>query len=151
MDHASCMCAASRNSTPFLLSVQDALLLDQSNEFQTLRTHLAHAAPSKLCPEHERLEGPEDHASWLVMRDILHALLAPVVALYDHATNIAQDYVRSYRPEDLEFAYSGKARNAYVWLQSFLSTERDWCLSRDCPGKSPLSARPLAVIPRSDH
>lgn len=133
MDNSS-MCVANSNVTPFLISVQDALLLDQSAEFQILRSHLrTDISKNNFCASHSHKEDSDDHAAWTVMRDILHALLAPIVALYDHSSSIAQDSVRSYRQEDLEYAFSGKARNAYVWLQSFLSTERDWCLSQDCP------------------
>lgn len=35
----------------------------------------------------------------------------------------------------MEYAFSGPARSAFVWLQCFLSSakERDWCYTRGCP------------------
>lgn len=80
-------------------------------------------------------------AQWLLIRDILHALLVPVVELFDKAVSIAHRVTpatlsrRQSRPEDLEFAFAGDGRSAFLWLQCFLSTEReqDWCSTRGCP------------------
>lgn len=130
----SCLCAATPNPTPFLFTVQDALTLDTSEGFQILREHLAATIKHDFCNNH-RTSDAEDSQAWLVVRDVLHALLAPIVALEEHATRVAEAYVRSPRSEDLEFAYYGRGRNAFVWLQSFLSSDMDWCLSNGCPGK----------------
>ena len=64
----------------------------------------------------------------------MHALLAPIVALTNHATGIAKRYTKLERPSDVEFAFRGRGRNAFVWLQSFLAEDEDWCLSEACPG-----------------
>jgi len=130
---ASCLSVTTPNVTPFLLTVQDALALDASEGFQILREHLAANITYPFCPDHTSTNA-ETLQPWLVMRDVLHALLAPIVALQEHATRVAQAYTQSVRQEDFEFAYQGKGRNAFVWLQSFLSTDMAWCLSNGCPG-----------------
>lgn len=147
MDEQSCLCAARQNVTPFLLSVQDAVLLDSSEEFQVLRRHLANPAKQSFCESHDDLATNDgDQASWLALRDILHALLAPVVALYEHSTSIAQRALNSNREEGFEYAFSGRARNAFVWLQSFIDTDKNWCLTQGCPGMSLL----LCLAGRAD-
>nr|POE46242.1 hypothetical protein CFP56_73204 [Quercus suber] len=71
----------------------------------------------------------------LFVRDILHALLVPILELFDKACSVAAQYTHAIRPEDLESAFAGQARAAFVWLQCFLSShqERDWCYTRGCP------------------
>ncbi|KAK8217504.1 hypothetical protein M8818_001262 [Zalaria obscura] len=126
-------CLVSPNATPFIIKVSDAILLESSEGFSILREHLANACPNDLCKDHAT-NNPEDQQSWLVMRDILHALLAPVVHLFDNTVRVARKATGGERPEELEYAYRGRARTAFVWLQSFLDVEEeDWCLSRDCP------------------
>lgn len=127
------LCLASPNATPFIITVQDAILLESSEGFSILRQHLAETCIHGFCEEHS-VESAEDQQAWISMRDILHALLAPIVALQDHATSVAQRFTGATTPEGLEFAFQGVGRNAFVWLQSFLSTDADWCLSNDCPG-----------------
>lgn len=69
------------------------------------------------------------------MRDVLHALLVPVVELFDKACGVASAATHATKLEDLEYAFTGSARSAFVWLQCFLSSEkeRDWCYTRGCP------------------
>lgn len=129
----SAHCLASPNATPFIITVQDAILLDQSEGFGILRQYLADGACHDFCEEHYS-KNHDDLQAWHVMRDVLHALLAPVVALTGHATSIAERYTKSRRPSDIEFAFRSRGRNAFVWLQSFLAEEEDWCLSKACPG-----------------
>lgn len=126
-------CLTSPNATPFTVTVQDAILLDRSEGFSILREHLADYSCNEFCEDHYS-ESLEDLQSWVVMRDVLHALLAPVVALTSHATGIAQRYTKSERASAIEFAFRGRGRNAFVWLQSFLADDEDWCLSKACPG-----------------
>lgn len=66
---------------------------------------------------------------------MLHALLVPIVELFEKACAVASEATRATKLEDLEYAYSGEARSAFVWLQCFLSTEkeREWCWTRGCP------------------
>ncbi|KAF2149399.1 hypothetical protein K461DRAFT_296872 [Myriangium duriaei CBS 260.36] len=128
---SSCLCVASPNVTPFIVSVQDALMLGQSEGFNILRKHLGTTLSNDFCDVH--VCSGEDQKAWLVIRDILHALLAPVVALQDHAARVAEESLRTFRQEALEYAFYGNARGAFVWLQSFLSSELSWCLSTGCP------------------
>jgi hypothetical protein len=67
-------------------------------------------------------------------RDILHALLVPVIELYDKAESTAAHFTRSANPADHEYAYTASARAAFLWLQCFLDRERDWSYTRGCPG-----------------
>lgn len=94
----------------------------------------------RLCDEHSRNHPAEKDTSealeaWLVVRDLLHALLVPVVELFDKASTVASQATQAVKLEDLEYAFSGPARSAYVWLQCFLSSEkeREWCYTRGCP------------------
>lgn len=72
---------------------------------------------------------------WLLVRDAFHALLVPIVELYDKATTLAAHATAATKAEDLEIAFTGQARSAYVWLRYFLSTEkhRNWCYTKGCP------------------
>jgi len=66
---------------------------------------------------------------------MLHALLVPVVELFDNACSVASTATGATKLEDLEYAFTGSARSAFLWLQCFLSSakERDWCYTRGCP------------------
>lgn len=70
----------------------------------------------------------------ILHRDILHALLVPVIELYDKAESTAYHFTRSSNPADHEYAYTSSARAAFLWLQCFLDRERDWSYTRGCPG-----------------
>lgn len=136
-----CLSMASPNATPFLITVQDAIMLEHSEGFNILRYHLSRECQNDFCSVHKEFCTFENKQSWIVMRDLLHALLAPIVALFDNAARIAKKVTHAITPEDLEFAFRGRARGAFVWLQSFLASDEDFCLSRGCPGKAHLSAR----------
>ena len=71
----------------------------------------------------------------VLTRDILHALLVPIVELYDKATSLALTATHASRIEQLEYCFTGAARSAFVWLQCFLASakERDWCYTKGCP------------------
>lgn len=87
-----------------------------------------------LCDEHTPAH-VEDISRWLIVRDVLHALLVPIVELFDKAAALAATATHASKLEDLEYAFSGQARSAFLWLQCFLSNakERDWCYTRGCP------------------
>lgn len=87
-----------------------------------------------LCDEHTPAH-LENLDRWLLVRDVLHALLVPVVELFDKAVSLALLTTHAARVEDLEFAYHDEARSAFLWLQCFLSSEkeREWCYTRGCP------------------
>lgn len=71
---------------------------------------------------------------FLLHRDVLHALLMPIVQLFNRASEIASAALCSQCPEDLELAFSGEARSAFLWMQCFLHDEEEWCRSLACPG-----------------
>lgn len=86
---------------------------------------------SRFCEHHD---DPSHTAQHILNRDILHALLVPVIELFDKAESTACHYTRSNNPADHEYAYTASARAAYLWLQCFLERERDWSYTRGCPG-----------------
>jgi hypothetical protein len=70
-------------------------------------------------------------------RDVLHALLMPIVELYRRAEGLASTALCTAKSEDLELAFAGEARGAFLWLQCFVTGEDgDWCRTRGCPGTS---------------
>ena len=89
---------------------------------------------SRLCDEHTPAH-LENLARWLIVRDVLHALLVPVVELFDKAVTLAAAATRASKVEELEYAFKGQGRSAFLWLQCFLSNEkeREWCYTRGCP------------------
>lgn len=88
----------------------------------------------RLCDSHSPAH-LEDLERWTIVRDVLHALLVPVVELFDKACGVAAAATNATKLEDLEYAFTGASRGAFVWLQCFLSSEkeRDWCYTRGCP------------------
>ncbi|KNG51017.1 hypothetical protein DDE82_008136 [Stemphylium lycopersici] len=71
--------------------------------------------------------------TWLLHRDILHALIMPVVTLFSRASTLASAALCTQRSSDLELAFSGESRSAFIGLQCFLTEEADWCRTRGCP------------------
>ncbi|KXS99252.1 hypothetical protein AC578_6183 [Pseudocercospora eumusae] len=122
------------NASPFLLKSNDVDLLSQSNGFSILRLHLAKHYKYELCDKHTPAH-LKDIDRWLVTRDVLHALLVPIVELFDKACGVAAAAAHATKLEDLEYAFTGQARGAFVWLQCFLSSERErkWCYTQGCP------------------
>lgn len=96
-----------------------------SPTLQTLTKH------PRFCDDHSN---PSLIPSFLLNRDILHALLVPIIELFDKAASTAAHYTRSDKPADHEIAYTSSARAAFLWLQCFLDRERDWSYTRGCPG-----------------
>ncbi|EMD00464.1 hypothetical protein BAUCODRAFT_28822 [Baudoinia panamericana UAMH 10762] len=121
-------------ASPFLLRVSDVEALGQSQGFNILQQHLAQQYTFELCESHTPAES-EDPDEWLIIRDVLHALLVPIVELFDKACSVAAQVTRASKLEDLEYAFTEQARSAFVWLQCFLSSEREreWCYTRGCP------------------
>jgi len=58
----------------------------------------------------------------------------PVVQLFNRASTLAFAALCTTKPEDLELAFSGEARSAFLFLQCFIGEEEDWCYTRGCPG-----------------
>jgi hypothetical protein len=59
----------------------------------------------------------------------------PVVELFKRASALAQAALCTQKAADLELAFAGEARGAFLWLQCFLGEEEQWCCTRGCPGK----------------
>ncbi|KAF2267756.1 hypothetical protein CC78DRAFT_47074 [Lojkania enalia] len=57
----------------------------------------------------------------------------PVVELYKRASALAEAALCTKKNEDLELAFGGEARGAFLWLQCFISEEEDWCQTIGCP------------------
>lgn len=70
----------------------------------------------------------------MLHRDILHALIMPVVALFKRASALAEAALCTRRTEDLELAFAGEARGAFLCLQCILTEEEEWCKGMGCPG-----------------
>lgn len=89
---------------------------------------------SRLCHSHSATH-LENQERWTIVRDVLHALLVPIVELFDKACGVAAAATNATRLEDLEYAFTGASRGAFVWLQCFLSSEkeRNWCYTIGCP------------------
>ncbi|KAK0834705.1 hypothetical protein LTR73_000994 [Friedmanniomyces endolithicus] len=121
--------------SPFVLQPQELDLLSHSDGFSILREHLAQHYSYELCDKHACAHRPTNLDAWLVVRDLLHALLVPVVELFDKACTVASQATHALKLEDLEYAFTGPARSAFVWLQCFLSSdkEREWCYTQGCP------------------
>jgi hypothetical protein len=58
----------------------------------------------------------------------------PVIQLFNRASALAFSALYTSKSEDLELAFSGDARSAFLWLQCFISEEEVWCHTRGCPG-----------------
>ncbi|KAI5359603.1 hypothetical protein Slin15195_G072300 [Septoria linicola] len=121
-------------TSPFLLKADDVDTLAHSDGFQILRLHLRDHYSYELCDRHIPAD-TEELERWVITRDVLHALLVPVVELFDRACGVASAITHATKLEDLEYAFTGQSRSAFVWLQCFLSAERerDWCYTRGCP------------------
>ncbi|KAK1919832.1 hypothetical protein P3342_002125 [Pyrenophora teres f. teres] len=116
--------------SPFLMPQEDVEALGQSKAFCALRRCLAGEAA--FCATHAHCT-PQAKQTWLLHRDILHALIMPVVTLFSRASTLASAALCTQRTSDLELAFSGESRSAFIGLQCFISEEADWCRTRGCP------------------
>ncbi|KAF1917706.1 hypothetical protein BDU57DRAFT_174453 [Ampelomyces quisqualis] len=116
--------------SPFAIPREDVEALTESEGFCMLRNYLARNAD--FCNEHGQcnLEAQE---TWLLHRDILHALIMPVVTLFRRASALAEAALCTRRTEDLELAFAGEARGAFLCLQCILTEEEEWCRGTGCP------------------
>lgn len=67
----------------------------------------------------------------------------PVVTLFERASALAEAALCTRKTEDLELAFAGEARGAFLCLQCFLTEEEEWCKGSGCPGTplTPFHAR----------
>ncbi|KAF1848869.1 uncharacterized protein K460DRAFT_276793 [Cucurbitaria berberidis CBS 394.84] len=116
--------------SPFAISHEDIGALNESQAFCVLRSYLARDAD--FCTNHTPCD-PEAKETFILHRDILHALIMPVVALFSRASALASAALCTQKSEDLELAFAGEARGAFLCLQCFITEELDWCRTRGCP------------------
>lgn len=116
--------------SPFAIPPEDVAALEASPGFCVLRAYLARE--TDFCPTHTACT-PAAKQTFLLHRDILHALIMPVVALFTRASALASAALCSPRPSDLELAFAGEARDAFLCLQCFIAEESEWCHTRGCP------------------
>src|SRR5207248_107020 len=62
---------------------------------------------------HTRCDG-ESQETWLLHRDLLHALVMPVVELFARASALAEAALCTHKSVDLELAFAGEARSAFL-------------------------------------
>ncbi|KAL5374730.1 hypothetical protein DPSP01_011748 [Paraphaeosphaeria sporulosa] len=117
--------------SPFAIPREDVQALLGSDGFVLLRSCLA--GDADFCDFHAASDS-QTRETWLLHRDLLHALVMPVVELQRRAEALASTALRTAKSEDLELAFAGEARGAFVWLQCFATGEEaDWCRTRGCP------------------
>ncbi|KAH9878210.1 hypothetical protein J1614_003427 [Plenodomus biglobosus] len=116
--------------SPFAIPDEDVAALEASQAFGVLRSYLARE--TEFCATHSQC-CTEAKQTFILHRDILHALIMPVVALFSRASTLASAALCSPRPSDLELAFAGEARGAFLCLQCFITEESDWCHTRGCP------------------
>jgi hypothetical protein len=138
--------------SPFAIPREDVEALNESEGFRMLRNYLARNAEyaefpfhyhhirqeqmltlHSFCNEHDKCDS-EAQETWLLHRDILHALIMPVVTLFRRASALAEAALCTRRTEDLELAFAGEARGAFLCLQCILTEEEEWCRGTGCPG-----------------
>ena len=87
---------------------------------------------ASFCATHTQCS-PQAKQTYILHRDILHALIMPVVTLFSRASTLASAALCTQRASDLELAFSGESRSAFIGLQCFITEESDWCRTRGCP------------------
>lgn len=117
--------------SPFAIPPEDVEALHSSEGFKLLRSYLASNA--EFCADHDAECDTQTKETWLLHRDILHALIMPVVTLFSRASALARAALCTQRSEDLELAFAGEARGAFLCLQCFLTEEEEWCRGIGCP------------------
>ncbi|KAF2785420.1 hypothetical protein K505DRAFT_380889, partial [Melanomma pulvis-pyrius CBS 109.77] len=124
------MAEQSLTHSPFDIPREDVEALCNSAGFQVLRSYLA--GDADFCTTHAE-SSPQARETWLLHRDLVHALIMPVVELFRRASTLAEAALCTRASEDLELAFAGEARGAFICLQCFITEEEDWCRTRGCP------------------
>ncbi|KAF1941153.1 hypothetical protein EJ02DRAFT_435068 [Clathrospora elynae] len=124
MEHVDAM------ESPFVIPHEDVEAMEASQAFCVLRSYLERDAD--FCSSHAQCDD-QAKETWLLHRDILHALIMPVVTLFSRASALASAALCTQKVEDLELAFAGEARGAFLCLQCFITEETDWCRTRGCP------------------
>ncbi|KAF2748292.1 hypothetical protein M011DRAFT_466697 [Sporormia fimetaria CBS 119925] len=122
--------SAVEDTSPFEIPHDQLESLSASPGFRVLRSCLSHHAC--FCSHHRHV-AQTSKEEFLLHRDILHALAMPVVELYKRASALARAALCTNASEDLELAFAGDARGAFLWLQCFLGEEWEWVQTKGCP------------------
>ncbi|KAF9697710.1 hypothetical protein EKO04_004008 [Ascochyta lentis] len=120
----------SEELSPFVIPQEDIEVLNASEGFCMLRNYLAR--DTSFCAQHEGCDS-QTKETWILHRDLLHALVMPVLELFNRASALAEAALCTHKSEDLELAFAGDARGAFLCLQCFVDEEEDWCRTRGCP------------------
>lgn len=104
--------------------MDDALSLRPCHDLTTLRS---------FCQDH-KLVSSEDSDGWVLHRDVIHAMILPVLQIHRQASRLADLLLRPNIAVDLELAFRGEARGTFTWLQCLLADEVDLCCTKSCPG-----------------
>jgi hypothetical protein len=110
-----------------------------SADSASMYVHFASPPPADLhllilpsfCTSH--IGDPVAQSIWVLHRDILHGLTMPVVQLYHQASSLAAAALCTDKVHDLELAFRGEARGAFIWMQCFMGEDEEWCYTRGCP------------------
>jgi len=112
--------SADPHHSPFLLS-------PAANH--TLRTYLKTFCPTKtivFCSKHTKQASTAALKTYLLQHAAIRALLRPVYNLLSRATRLAHCVTRSADLDDLERAFRGDARTAYLWYTCLEEDEAGW-------------------------
>ncbi|KAF2621964.1 hypothetical protein BU25DRAFT_495394 [Macroventuria anomochaeta] len=120
----------SEELSPFVIPQEDVEVLNASEGFCILRNYLARDI--SFCAQHDECD-TQTKETWILHRDLLHALVMPVLELFNRASALAEAALCTHKSEDLELAFAGEARGAFLCLQCFVDEEEDWCRTRGCP------------------
>lgn len=71
-----------------------------------------------------------------------------MLELFNRASALAEAALCTHKSEDLELAFAGEARGAFLCLQCFVDEEEDWCRTRGCPGTSAIFSSICPILTR---
>ncbi|KAF3492255.1 uncharacterized protein GIQ15_01772 [Arthroderma uncinatum] len=119
--------------SPMRVYIGDGVELDQNSAFRAVRSYFQREDIQKFCPAHELNITDYEKENFELHRDILHAVFIPLRRLLHQAAKVASLALPDYLGADLELAFRGEGRNAFVWLSSIITEEPNWCTTKGCP------------------
>lgn len=132
-----CDMDTSETTSPFRVSLNDQIALEQNEAFRAMREQLHRQecgteGPS-FCSVHRHACTSADQESFRLHRDIIHTLLVPLFLINHQAERVAARALASKKGVEPERAFRGEARSAFAWLNCILTEEHDWYLTARCP------------------
>jgi hypothetical protein len=124
---------------------------DQSIQYAPIHSSLSPISPLcsligvRFCPKHSVLDAASQ-STWRLHAALVSQMLQPLVNAYDRARAVASAALCSSAADELELAYRGDARSAFVWLHCLLAEEREWCAADGCPS-TPFPPFLLLLLP----